>query len=1449
MKYLKNQFQCEFCQKQFSWSDALNRHCKTCNTGSPPPQSAPQSAPQLAPESAPQSVPHLKAVPQITSNFITDSTASVKSSSSNLRYEELASTFAGRLTDAQIVNDRLDSDADFSRFLQRCFQQLGRVQDMYKTKAFLAVHVPSKTGWLLEDSLARRSLACRRKPGICLGIRPTACENELCVGRVGGMVWVLDLRAHHSCEGRRWEGSGGAGSDGRGMSNLYDRVASSDEGWRRSEEICTSVSNRHHLHLFKEAWTRQIFRQTRSRSVFTASPVRRPLHTSSGSPAFICIASNAPQRRHRTERLLLPIKRKKERISTKHNNKIKKRNDPIKINPFNIFNPFIKDTMLKFYKTMVYPFLLTAVKTGSPLSRREARGMLVDQEEAGTKYEAGTGSGLIHEVQKKKRRENTKLNPFNQIDTILNPPEEIKHVVLYSDSCPGQNKITPFLDMCLYVLQEKKIDMIDHKLMVPGHTKKHSKIISHPHDWAQLIRITGKKKPFNVIELAQEDFCGYASLLRTDMQIRKSNEDGEKFLKNSPAAVYPPETVTSFRGRHYEGWSRGCGLFCKPAHLSHAELFRYRPTMLHSCSQAAKLLLHQIILPYPVHSEVFDGTEVGALDCPVHFPESFCPQTTHEHQMMLHGSEPSRGGNTVTSKLAFWSGQYAAGRNALKALREIMASVCDTRCSSTTFFNARRFVSINARGLPGRGFVVANEEIMALKNLNGSKTEEEKVPCTVLLIRVQLQCGRIDAASAAVVTSRGGITFTDGCPDTFDHIVYTPAKLLGVTGQRSAKDAENTIPAQTPQANSDVGCRIKKNFDVARRGGGRETSLVNEQDVVWDPSQPRNSPRTIKREMQDNEAAHNTGLFFLSPDVERQGVAQRHDVTAYGDAFIQGSLCALTNSSLHSSDIRPSPPFTTSTSRPPWFSYTTFLPHSARWPSPKTASQHACASSTLFGFSSRGRRRGCDASQAYRCQSFTGCYVELIASKTKEVLRKDVSVQQLCSLSLAIFAQRSSVLATFPMIYHQSGRIVGLARCEGVGRGESRAFLEREGAADHYEDLVCPSIFLNPPSGGSERRGRKILSSQRPNPPPPPPPQSTNGRARNEEAERQQDEQASRGLVTLIADERHCVEPVNAEDCFPNVSMRVCYGKPEEPRGCRLMRRRSSRISINVHVMAVASRYSKPDFHIKKNGAGGAVDRRVSQGHYSHSPHRYYNLHNTTPLLALNTSGDTRRKNIALILNCQNDCRYATDCSHFSIGYSRLNDQTTSLFRYAEAVVGYGISEGKRDRDEAHHIGFRTFCSIIPATQYAAIFFSSAGVALVRLCSNGIELPDLGSPDLCLRPLGYRDILAGLYLHGNWSLYVLPGHFRTWMLSESLSQLIAFLLPLVVWSRNLEGIGPSQHSLGLISENHGKSKPGWPDWESNPGPPKCESSKLSLPHVARLQARGIKNSMLAVVKS
>lgn len=55
---------------------------------------------------------------------------------------------------------------------------------------------------------------------------------------------------------------------------------------------------------------------------------------------------------------------------------------------------------------------------------------------------------------------------------LMNLPAQITHVCLYSDSCPGQNKNSIFLAMCLYVLKKSpSLEVLEHKFLVPGHTR------------------------------------------------------------------------------------------------------------------------------------------------------------------------------------------------------------------------------------------------------------------------------------------------------------------------------------------------------------------------------------------------------------------------------------------------------------------------------------------------------------------------------------------------------------------------------------------------------------------------------------------------------------------------------------------------------------------------------------------------------------------------------------------------------------------------------------------------------------------------------------------------------------------------------------------------------------------------------------------------------------------
>lgn len=127
---------------------------------------------------------------------------------------------------------------------------------------------------------------------------------------------------------------------------------------------------------------------------------------------------------------------------------------------------------------------------------------------------------------------------------VTSLPDSVKTVILYSDTCGGQNKNSHVAAMFTYLLQVKPtITEIHHKFLTPGHThmecdsdhsaierqkQKSQLIISRPHDWANLIRSTNKK--FNVVEMEQKDFFDFAALLKGPLVLRKKSESGEKFL-------------------------------------------------------------------------------------------------------------------------------------------------------------------------------------------------------------------------------------------------------------------------------------------------------------------------------------------------------------------------------------------------------------------------------------------------------------------------------------------------------------------------------------------------------------------------------------------------------------------------------------------------------------------------------------------------------------------------------------------------------------------------------------------------------------------------------------------------------------------------------------------------------------------------------------------------------
>lgn len=161
-----------------------------------------------------------------------------------------------------------------------------------------------------------------------------------------------------------------------------------------------------------------------------------------------------------------------------------------------------------------------------------------------TVHNCGTGSAscyLWHEAVAMRGANEIASCLFKEIMSL---PPEVKKITLYSDTCGGQNKNFHVAAMFMAVLQLSHIEEINHKFMVSGHShmecdidhsliekqKKRSGMkISHPQDWATLIRCTNKKQPFRVVEMTQDDFYDFANLLTTVFVKKQKNSKGGTF--------------------------------------------------------------------------------------------------------------------------------------------------------------------------------------------------------------------------------------------------------------------------------------------------------------------------------------------------------------------------------------------------------------------------------------------------------------------------------------------------------------------------------------------------------------------------------------------------------------------------------------------------------------------------------------------------------------------------------------------------------------------------------------------------------------------------------------------------------------------------------------------------------------------------------------------------------
>lgn len=137
-----------------------------------------------------------------------------------------------------------------------------------------------------------------------------------------------------------------------------------------------------------------------------------------------------------------------------------------------------------------------------------------------------------------------------------NVSDAMEEITIWSDNCPSQNR-NILMIMCYFWMLHLKptIKVINHKFLARGHTHQeadtvHSVIererkkipqfqIMTPWDWQQMVRLSGTKKDFNVINMETENFKQFKHLFDgpgAPYINKKKNNKGNDFLISQ--AVY-----------------------------------------------------------------------------------------------------------------------------------------------------------------------------------------------------------------------------------------------------------------------------------------------------------------------------------------------------------------------------------------------------------------------------------------------------------------------------------------------------------------------------------------------------------------------------------------------------------------------------------------------------------------------------------------------------------------------------------------------------------------------------------------------------------------------------------------------------------------------------------------------------------------------------------------------
>lgn len=129
-------------------------------------------------------------------------------------------------------------------------------------------------------------------------------------------------------------------------------------------------------------------------------------------------------------------------------------------------------------------------------------------------------------------------------------PEEVTHVYLYSDGCPGQNKNTAVLQYLFTLVRTGRFKFIQHHFPVRGHSflpndrdfghtetkkKRHERVYT-PEQWHDFMRSARRRNPFNVTPVSQDMVKDYTSHFTPSF--KKSIRSGKQPLGMQKARVF-----------------------------------------------------------------------------------------------------------------------------------------------------------------------------------------------------------------------------------------------------------------------------------------------------------------------------------------------------------------------------------------------------------------------------------------------------------------------------------------------------------------------------------------------------------------------------------------------------------------------------------------------------------------------------------------------------------------------------------------------------------------------------------------------------------------------------------------------------------------------------------------------------------------------------------------------